>query len=167
LGRPAALADMQEIAPSQTTAHRSVQRLASGRIFIRWLGWNETSRARAIEPPGNRNFYTSRWERSQREPRGGFPRCGTLPRDIRTNPRLTSFLNYCIYINCVYLGRPQSHQEFAEAWSLFQRGRHGLCRPPRPGVGRLRALEPRSTIQAIGILDPGPNCDSGLLLSET
>src|SRR5580692_3018497 len=73
-GPPARLTDVQKIAPSQTTAHRSVQRLASGRIFIRWLGWNKTPRARAIEPPGNRIFYTSRGKRSQRKPRRRFPR---------------------------------------------------------------------------------------------
>jgi hypothetical protein len=35
----------KKIAPSKTTAHRIVNRLATGPIFIRSLGWNSTSLA--------------------------------------------------------------------------------------------------------------------------
>jgi hypothetical protein len=50
--RPAwrpAHAGVNEITLSQTTAHRSVQRLASGQILIRLLGWRATPLARALE----------------------------------------------------------------------------------------------------------------------
>jgi hypothetical protein len=48
--------EARQIAPSQTTAHRSVKRLASGPILIPVLGWSPAFFAQAVEPARVRIF---------------------------------------------------------------------------------------------------------------
>jgi hypothetical protein len=48
--------EAKKIAPSQTTAHRSVNRLASGPILIPVLGWSPALFAQAVEPARVRIF---------------------------------------------------------------------------------------------------------------
>jgi hypothetical protein len=48
--------EAKQIAPSQTTAHRSVNRLASAPILIPVLGWSPAFFAQAVEPARVRIF---------------------------------------------------------------------------------------------------------------
>src|SRR5882672_8438190 len=68
-GSPAARAarvTTKKIAPCKMTAHRSGQRLPSGPILIRSLGWSATPVARAVALARVRISYTARGRRSQR-----------------------------------------------------------------------------------------------------
>src|SRR6266853_1560545 len=61
----------KKIAPHKMTAHRSGQRLPSGPILIRSLGWSVTPVARTVKRTRVRNSYTARENLSQRK-------CGCL-----------------------------------------------------------------------------------------